>query len=87
VLSPAFLEHQHGISRRTLERTRATLARLGLIERVTWMSSRHGGQQGWILSNRMSGALRLLAEKIDGRRRDGRPQRRAKDERLVGLLQ
>lgn len=37
---------QHGISRRTLERTRAKLARLGLIEHVTWMSSRHGGRVG-----------------------------------------
>ena len=34
----------HAISRRTLERTRAKLSRLGLIEHVTWMNSRHGGR-------------------------------------------
>lgn len=80
------LEGRHGISRRTLQRTRAKLARLGLIERVTWMNSRHGGQQGWKLSSRMSGALRLLADNIDAWRSDRRPERRDKDERLVELL-
>ena len=55
------LEERHGISRRTLQRTRAKLGQLGLIEHVTWMNSRYGGQQGWKLSSRMSSSLRLLA--------------------------
>ncbi len=41
------LEQQHSISRRTLQRTRANLARLGLMERVNWMNSQYGGQEGW----------------------------------------
>lgn len=86
VPSLSVLEHQHGISRRTLQRTRAKLARLGLIEHVTWMNARFGGHQGWILSNRMAGALRLLADKIDAWRTDNRPERREKDEQLVGML-
>ena len=45
-----------------------------------------GGQQGWDLSNRMSAALRQLADKVDVWRTDDRPERRDKDERLVGLL-
>jgi len=84
--SLGFLERQHRISRRTLERTRAKLARLGLIERVTWMNNRYGGQHGWKLSGRMNGALRMLADKIDGWQKDDRPERGDKDERLVGLL-
>lgn len=40
------LEDRFGVSRRTLQRTRAKLARLGLIERVSWMNSRYGGQEG-----------------------------------------
>ena len=80
------LENRHGISRRTLERTRAKLSRLGLIEHVTWMNSRHGGQTGWVLSSRLSTALRQFADKIDQWRKDNRPERRAKDERLVGVL-
>ena len=81
------LEHRHGISRRTLERTRAKLARLGLVEHVTWMNSRHGGQQGWRLSSRMSRALRLLADRVDSWRSDMRPARRDKDATLARLLQ
>ena len=80
------LEKQYGISRRTLERTRAKLARLGLIEHVTWMNSRYGGQQGWKLSSRMSSGLRLLADKVDKWRNDDRRERQTKDEQLVGLL-
>ena len=80
------LEREHGISRRTLERSRAKLARLGFIEHVTWMSCRYGGRQGWRLSGRMSVALRRLADKIDGWRTDRRPERRLKDEQLTELL-
>ena len=80
------LEQRYRISRRTLQRTRAKLARLGLIEHVSWMNSRYGGQQGWKLSGRMSTALRQLADKIDEWRKDDRAERKQKDEMLVGLL-
>ena len=80
------LERQHGISRRTLQRARAKLARLGLIERVSWMNSRYDGQQGWKLSGRMSTALRQLANKIDEWRKDRRSIRKEKDELLVGVI-
>ncbi|MGD2111420.1 MAG: hypothetical protein PVI86_18740 [Phycisphaerae bacterium] len=78
--------HQQGISRRTLERTRAKLARLGLIEHVTWMNSRYGGRQGWKLSGRMSASLRALAGKLEAWQKDSRSERREKDERLLGVL-
>lgn len=81
------LEHQHGISRRTLERVRAKLTNLGLIERVSWMNRRYAGREGWKLSSRMSGALRQWADKLDEWRSDGRPERQYKDVQLVGLLQ
>jgi hypothetical protein len=84
--SLSFLEERHGISRRTLQRVRAKLARIGAIEYVTWMSSRHNGQQGWKLSSRMSGALRQYADKLDRWRHDHRPERAAKDQTLTGLL-
>ena len=82
----ADLECRFGISRRTLQRARAKLARLGLIEHVTWMNSRYGGQHGWRLSSRMSSSLRQLADRLDAWRSDARPARHKKDERLVGLL-
>ncbi|MFW6061181.1 MAG: hypothetical protein ACOC93_00075 [Planctomycetota bacterium] len=84
VASFAALEHEYDISRRTLQRTRAKLARLGLIERL----GRPGqtGCVGWRLSGRMGTALRRLAETIDCWRSDRRVVRRRKDEQLVELL-
>ena len=81
-----YLEAQYGISRRTLQRVRAKLAGLGLIERITWMNSRYGGQEGWKLSGRMSTALRQLAEKIDRWRSDDRLDRREKEKALADCL-
>ena len=78
------LEQEYEISRRTLQRTRAKLSRLGLIEHVSWMNCRYGGQEGWKLSGRMSTALRSLADKVDGWRRDS--ARIRKDEALVDFL-
>jgi len=84
--SLSFLEDEYGISRRTLQRSRAKLARMGLIEHVTWMNSRHGGQNGWKLSGRFSSALRRLAEVVDSWRTDKKPDHRKKEESLVGVI-
>ena len=86
VPSLSYLEDRYEISRRTLQRTRAKLSRLGLIERISWMNSRYGGQEGWKLSSRMSTALRLLADKIDDWRKDNQSDRIEKELTLVGLL-
>ena len=86
VPSLSYLEDRYGISRRTLQRTRAKLSRLGLIERISWMNSRYGGQEGWKLSSRMSTALRSLADKIDFWRKDACPERILKDKQLIELL-
>lgn len=58
-----YLERKHDISRRILQRARAKLTRFGLIEHVSYLNSRYGGQQGWRLSSRFEMALRQLAEK------------------------
>jgi len=82
----AQLQRKYGISRRILQRTRAKLARLGLIERVTWMNTRYGGQQGWKLSSRFTSSLRLLSEKIEQWRTDTSPWLKAKESMLAQLL-
>ena len=82
----AILERQHDISRRTLQRTRAKLARLGLIEHASGLAARHGGEEGWTLSGRMSTALRHLADQIDQWRYEDRPDKREKELILAGLL-
>ena len=58
----AYLERKYGISRRALQRARAKLSRLGLIEHVSYLNSRYGGQHGWRLSGRFETALRQLAD-------------------------
>ena len=63
VPNTAFMETKYGMSRRILQRARAKLARLGLIEHVSYLNSRYGGQHGWKLSSRFETALRQLAER------------------------
>ena len=58
-----YLESKYDVSRRVLQRTRAKLARLGLIEHVSYLNSRYGGQHGWKLSSRFETGLRQLAER------------------------
>ncbi len=60
-----YIESKYYVSRRTLQRARAKMARLGLIEHVSYLNSRYGGQYGWRLSSRIEGALRRLAQKCD----------------------
>ena len=80
------LQDRYAISRRTLQRTRAKLARLGLIEHASGLCSRHGGQEGWMLSGRMSTALRHLADRIDQWRSEDRPDKEEKERILAGVL-
>ena len=56
-------QEQYNISRRTLERTRAKLSRLGMIEYISHVNNRYGNQYGWMLSPRLVRTLRQLAEK------------------------
>ena len=82
----AQLEQQFRISRRTLQRARAKLARLGLIEHVGRFNTRHSGQEGWKLSGRFSSGLRLLAEKMDGWRVETAPRKKERETVLADLL-
>ena len=83
----AHLEKEHNISRRTLQRARAKLARLGLIERISRFNSRYGGCEGWKLSWRFGSALRGLAERYESWCTDRGPARRERDEAIVSLLE
>ena len=81
----AFLEKRYGISRRILQRTRAKLSRLGVIEHVSYLNSRYGGEHGWKLSSRFEGGLKQLAEK-NARFRNRGASSKEKDSMLVGLM-
>jgi len=59
----AHIEKRYDISHRILQRARAKLSRLGLIEHVSYLNSRYGGQHGWRLSTRFERSLNLLGSK------------------------
>jgi hypothetical protein len=82
-LSP--LENRYGISRRSLQRARAKLARLGLIEHASSLNARYGGQSGWKLSGRFAGALRKLADKVEQWADAKSPEKREKEEFLLEI--
>ena len=81
----AYLETKYDISRRVLQRTRAKLARLGLIEHISYLNSRYGGQHGWRLSSRFETALRQLADRCRACRDTETPSME-KDALLLGLM-
>ena len=80
----AYIESKYGVSRRILQRARAKLTRLGLIEHVSYLNSRYGGQHGWKLSTRFERGMRELAGKCAGFR-DTRTSSNEKDVMLVEL--
>ena len=82
----AYIEAKYNVTRRILQRTRAKLARLGLIEHVSYLNNRYGGQHGWKLSSRFETAMRLLAEKC-AHFRDARAGSKEKDLMLVELME
>ncbi|HCO92719.1 MAG TPA: hypothetical protein DIU00_02005 [Phycisphaerales bacterium] len=59
----AHIEKRYDISRRILQRARAKLSRLGLIEHVSYLNNRYGGQYGWRLSTRFERTLVQLGMK------------------------
>jgi hypothetical protein len=58
-----YIESKYSVTRRILQRARAKLTRLGLIEHVSYLNSRYGGQHGWKLSSRFETALKQLADR------------------------
>ena len=55
--------NEHTVSKRTLERVRAKMRRMGLIDHVSRLNAKHSYREGWTLSSRFENSLRSLAEK------------------------
>jgi len=81
----AYIESKYNVTRRILQRARAKLTRLGLIEHVSYLNSRYGGQHGWKLSSRFETALRQLVDNCAGLR-DVKISSKEKDLMLVELM-
>lgn len=59
------LENKYDISKRILQRARAKLSRVGLIEHISSFNKRYHGQHGWKLSTRFERSLKQLADKCN----------------------
>ena len=81
----SYLEAKYNISRRILQRARAKLSRLGLIEHISCFNSRYGGQQGWKLSSRFETSLNQLSQKCSGFR-DTRKSSQEKEQLLLEFM-
>jgi hypothetical protein len=81
----AYIETKYGVTHRILQRARAKLSRLGIIEYVSYLNSRYGGQHGWKLSSRFETALRQLVEKAVNLR-DTKASSKEKDLMMVELM-
>jgi len=81
-----YMENKYSISRRTLQRTRAKLSRLGLIEHISYLNSRYGGQSGWKLSTRFCSCLRQLAAYAESWAKDKETPMQEKERMLLDLL-
>lgn len=79
-----YIENKYSTSRRILQRARAKLSKLGLIEHVSHLNSRYGGQHGWKLSTRFERAFNQLAQKCAGLR-DTKTSSKEKDSMLVNF--
>ena len=77
-----YIENKYSTSRRILQRARAKLSRLGLIEHVGYLNSRYDGKQGWKLSTRFERSLNQLAQKCADIR-DTKTSSKEKDSMLV----
>lgn len=77
---------KHGVSRRTLERVRAKMRRMGMIDYVSRFSAELGYREGWVLSTRFERSLKQLAEKVDSFK-DIMPQTKEKDMLMLQLAE
>lgn len=75
---------EHGISRRTIERVRAKMRRMGLIDHVSRFNTAYGNQEGWTMSKRFERSLGVVAGKV-GELKDRTRGSREKDELLIAF--
>lgn len=73
-----------GVSRRTLERVRAKMRRMGLLEHVSRFDPRFGNREGWTLSDNFERGLQAMAEKVK-RFKDIDVGSQEEDERILAM--
>ena len=54
----------YDISKRTLERVRAKMRRMGWIDHVSRFNSKYDYKEGWVLSSKFQRSLNLLSDRV-----------------------
>lgn len=80
----ARITEKNNVSKRALERVRAKMRRMGLIDHVSRFSNRFGYRERWVLSPRFEKALVQLADRMAGFR-TAEPGFTDKDRPLIQL--
>jgi len=62
--SLAFVCKKHGISPRTLERVRAKMRKLGIIDHVSRFNKKYSYKEGWVFSTRFERSLERLSAQV-----------------------
>ena len=70
------------VSRRTFERVRAKMRRMGLVDHISRFNAKAGYREGWTLSTRFERSLRQLADKMH-LLKEPTPGQREKDTMLL----
>lgn len=72
---------KYAFTPRTLETVRSKMRRMGIIDHVSRFNKAHGYREGWVFSNRFSGALKRLTELVQGfrERKDSLQERKDRD--------
>jgi hypothetical protein len=73
-----------GVSRRTLERVRAKMRRMGLLEHVSRFDPRFGNREGWILSDNFEKGLEQMMHRVAAFR-DPEAGSREEDDRVLAV--
>ena len=82
----SFITRKYDISRRTLERVRAKMRRMGIIDHISRFNQKHGYREGWVLSSRFSRALHALADKMQIFKTKDDSKQRDKDLFVLGMI-
>jgi len=84
VANLATRSYSRGVSRRTFERVRAKMRRMGLIQFVSRFDRSFGNREGWVLSTRFEQNLQQLRDTIS-QLRDIDKGSLEEDERLIEI--
>jgi len=74
-----FLCKKYDFSKRVLEKVRAKIRRMGIIDHVSRFNAKYGYREGWVFSNRFGRAVARLANTLSQHRKVCENTKKEKD--------